>query len=56
MPAMATRRGNLSPQTGLNPVRMTAASTDSETAEDPEVWKGTKTLDNQLRVRIDNNW
>jgi len=56
MPAMAARRGNLSPQAGLNRVRMTAASTDSETAEDPEVWKGTQTLDNQLRVRIDNNW
>merc|ERR1719514_2724 len=34
---------------------MTAASVPAE-SEDPELWKGTQTLDNQLRVRIDDEW
>jgi len=52
---MATTRGNLSPQAGFKGVRMTAA-TPSDVSEDPELWKGTQTLDNQLRVRIDDEW
>jgi hypothetical protein len=44
---MATTRGNLSPQAGFQGVRMTAA-TPSDVSEDPELWKGTQTLDNQV--------
>jgi hypothetical protein len=44
---MATTRGNLSPQAGFKGVRMTAA-TPSDVSEDPELWKGTQTLDNQV--------
>ena len=46
---MATTRGNLSPQAGLKGVRMTASS-PSDVSEDPELWKGTQTLDNQVRA------
>lgn len=55
LPAMAALRGNLAPQAGMNNVRMTISPTNTE-EENPELWKGTQTLDNQLRVRIDNEW
>ena len=36
-------------------VRMTISPANTE-EENPELWKGTQTLDNQLRVRIDDEW
>lgn len=50
------RRGNIAPQAGMMNLRMTAASGGVTKDEDPELWKGTQTLDNQLRVRIDDDW
>ena len=47
------RRANLQPQVGIDGLRMTASA---ETSENPELWQGTKTLDKQLRVRIDDEW
>jgi hypothetical protein len=52
---MAVRRGNLASQTGIRNARMTISPANTE-EENPELWKGTQTLDNQLRVRIDNEW
>ncbi|MGB1596557.1 MAG: cytochrome b5 domain-containing protein, partial [Promethearchaeia archaeon] len=55
LPVKAPMRGNAAPQAGSTGLRMTAASVPAE-SEDPELWKGTQTLDNQLRVRIDDEW
>jgi len=55
LPVKAPMRGNAAPQAGSSGLRMTAASVPAE-SEDPELWKGTQTLDNQLRVRIDDEW